>query len=165
MSKIHRPSLYALVLVFVTSTGVILAQTKKTVKTAADLPRFSYPLNQSASSYLKADDATFNVLAKKVETDVNSVLANYNISDKETLRELLAARLSAQLLRGDMKGALATSAQIRGLQDKPAAKLTSGLLTTALVKAQEQSGATSGSAFQEAFQKQFAAEINPLPWG
>jgi subtilisin family serine protease len=63
-----------------------------------------------------------------------------------------------------MKGALATSAQIRDLQDKPAAKLTSGLTTTALVKAQEESGATSGPAFEEAFQKQFAAEINALPW-
>jgi hypothetical protein len=63
-----------------------------------------------------------------------------------------------------MKDALATSAQIRDLQDKPAAKLTSGLTTTALVKAQEESGTTSGPASEEVFQKQFAAEINALPW-
>ena len=164
MSRMHRTPLYSLVLFCAVSAGVVLGQAKKTVNTAADLPRFSFPLDQPASSLLKADDATFNVLAKKVETDVNSVLADYNISDKETLRELLGARLSAQLLQGDMKDALATSAQIRDLQDKPAAKLTSGLMTSALVKAQEESGATSGPAFDQAFQKQFSARIDALPW-
>jgi hypothetical protein len=99
MSRMHRMPLYSLVLFCSVSTAVSLGQTKKTVNTAADLPRFSYPLNQPASSLLKADNATFNVLAKKVETDVDSVLADYNISDKETLRELLGARLSAQLLQ------------------------------------------------------------------
>lgn len=164
MSRMHRTPLYSLVLFCAVSNGVTLGQSKKTVSTAADLPRFSYPLTQPASSFLKADDATFNVLANKVETDVNSVLADYNISDKETLRELLGARLSAQMLQGDTKGALATSAQIRDLQDKPAAKLTSGLMTTAFVKANQETGATSGEAFDQAFQKYFGAEINALPW-
>ncbi len=164
MSRMPRMPLYSLVLFCAVSTGFSLGQAKKTVNTAADLPRFSFPLDQPASALLKADDATFNVLAKKVQADVNSVLADYNISDKETLRELLGARLDAQLLLGNMKDALATSAQIRDLQDKPAAKLTSGLMTTALVKAQEESGATSGPAFEEAFQKEFSAQINALPW-
>jgi hypothetical protein len=78
-----RIPLYSLVLFCAVSTGISLGQTKKTVNTAADLPRFSYPLTQPASSLLKADDATLNVLANKVEADVNSVLADYNISDKE----------------------------------------------------------------------------------
>lgn len=49
------------------------------------------------------------------------------------MRELLGARLRVQLLQRDMKDALATCAQIRDLQDKPAAKLNSGMMTTALV--------------------------------
>jgi subtilisin family serine protease len=164
MSRSHRTPLFSLVLFCVVSAGLSLGQGKKTVNTAADLPRFSFPLNQPASSFLKADDATFNVLAKKVEADVNSVLADYDISDKETQRELLGARLDAQLLQGNMKGALATSEKIRDLQDKPAAKLTSGMMTTALVKAQEVSGATSGPLFDQAFQKQLADKVNALPW-
>lgn len=91
-------------------------------------------------------------------------MADYNIADKETLRELLGARLSVELLQGDMKDVLATAAQIRDLQDKPAVKLTSGMMTTGLVEAQEESGATFGPAFDPAFQKQFAAKINTLPW-
>jgi subtilisin family serine protease len=159
-----RIPLYSLVLFCAVSAGVSLGQAKKTVNTAADLPRFSYPLSQPASTLLTSDDATFNPFASKVETDVNSVLADYTISDKETLRELLGARLSAQLLQGDMKDALDTSQQIRDLQDKPAAKLTSGLMTIAFVKANEASGATSGPAFDQAFQKHFVEEINALPW-
>ena len=49
MSRMHRTPLYSLVLFCAVSTGVCLAQAKKTVNTAADLPRFSYPLPQSAS--------------------------------------------------------------------------------------------------------------------
>jgi subtilisin family serine protease len=164
MSRMPRIPMYFLVLCCVLSAAVSHAQAKKTVNAETDLPRFSYPLSQPASTFLTSDDAAFNALANKVEADVNSVLADYNISDKETLRELLGARLDAQLLQGDLKGALATSTQIRDLQDKPAAKLTSGLMTTALVKANEETGATSGSAFDEAFQKHFAEEINALPW-
>lgn len=160
----RRMPLYSLALFCVVSVASSLGQTKKTVNTAADLPRFSYPLSQPASTLLNSDDATFNAFAQKVETDVNSVLSDYTIFDKETLRELLGARLSAQLLHGDMQGALATSQQIRDLQDKPAAKLTSGLTTVALVKAYQDSGASKGSAFDQAFQKHFAAEINALPW-
>jgi len=160
-----RVPLYSVVLLCAVSAGPILAQAKKVVHTAADLPRFSFPLNQPASQFLTADDATFNAFVKKVEADVNQVLSDYTITDKATLRELLATRLNAQLLQGDIQGALATSNRIRDLQTKPAAKLTSGLLTRAMAKAHQESGATSGPAYEQAFQKSFAAEIDALPWG
>ncbi|HEX4022764.1 MAG TPA: S8 family serine peptidase [Acidobacteriaceae bacterium] len=164
-----RRSLYSIVsfcvmLFCVVSAGFSRAQTKKTINTAADVPRFRYPLSEPASTLLTSDDATFNVLTRKVESDVNSVLSDYTIADKETQRELLGTRLAVQLLNGDMKGALATVQQVRDLQDKPAAKLTYGLMTTAMVKAYEDSGATTGPAYEQAFQKHFAEEINALPW-
>ena len=53
MSRMHRTPLYSLVLCCAISAGVGLGQTKKTVNTAADLPRFSYPLTQPASRYSK----------------------------------------------------------------------------------------------------------------
>lgn len=160
----NRIPLYSLVILCAVSTASSLGQAKKTVKTAADLPRFSYPLSQPASTLLTSDDATFNVLVRKVDADVNSVLSDYNISDTATLRELLGTRLNAQLLQGDMKGALATAQQVRDLQDKPAAKLTSGLMTIAMIKANQDSGAISGPAYDQAFQKHYAEEINALPW-
>ncbi len=164
MSKIRRMPLYTLVLFCAVSAGFSLGQTKKTVNTAADLPRFSYPLTQPASALLTSDDATFSAFARKVEADVNAVLSDYTISDKATLRELLGAKLDTQLLHGDMQGALATSHQIRDLQDKPEAKLTSGLMTVAMAKAHRDSGAIAGPAYDQAFQKHFADEIDALPW-
>ncbi len=154
--------LFALLLVAVTPS--LAAQSKKVVHSAADLPRFSYPLSEPASQFLLANDATFNAFVRKVEVDVNSVLADYTISDKATLRELLGARLDGQLLRGDMAGALATVEKIRDLQVKPAAKLTTGLMTEAMVKAYQETGKTKGPAYEKAFQKHFAKEIDALPW-
>jgi subtilisin family serine protease len=167
-NPMSRSSLYVFVVFCAFSAATSLGQTKKTVNTAADLPRFSFPLAEPASVLLVADDASFNIFAKQVGADVDSVLSGYNISDKETLRELLGARYQVQMLAGDAKGALATLDQIRDLQDKPAAKLTSGLTARAMAEAYEESGSGSGSgsgaAFEQAFQRHFSEAINALPW-
>ena len=148
----------------VAAASFLPAQSRKVINSAADLPRFSYPLSMPASQFLHADDATFNAFLSKVEADVNSVLSDYTISDKATLRQLLGTRLDGQLLNGDMTGALATVQQIRDLQVKPAAKLTSGLMTIAMVQACKDAGAITGPAYEEAFQKHFTQEIDALPW-
>jgi hypothetical protein len=137
---------------------------KKKVSSEADLPRFSYPMTGTASSLLMADDATFDAFARKVGADVNSVLADYAIEDKATLRELLGDRLNVQILTGDSDGATATLAQVRNLEEKPEAKMTSGLTTRSLLQARAQSGVASGAAFDKAFEKNFADAVNALPW-
>jgi hypothetical protein len=71
------------------------------------------------------------------------VLNDYDIQDRATLRSLLNVRASLQLLAGDDKGALATLAQIRDLEDKPDAKLLSGLRTKAMIAAHAETGQTS----------------------
>jgi subtilisin family serine protease len=164
MSAMSHIRLCTLVLFFAVSAGSGLGQAKKVVSTAADLPRFSYALSEPASQFLGADDATFNAFADKVDADVNSVLSDYTITDKETLRELLGARLNVQLLHGQMTDALATVNRIRDLEDKPDAKLTSGTFWIAIVQANQDSGASAGPAYEAAFQKRFAAEIDALPW-
>jgi subtilisin family serine protease len=140
-----------------------LAQ-KKVVKTEDDLPRFNYPISGTATELLQSDDATFNAFAAKVKTDVDSALNDYDIQDRATLRSLLNVRASLQLLAGDDKGALATLAQIRDLEDKPDAKLLSGLRTKAMIAAHAETGQTSGAAYEQAFARAYAASLEPLPW-
>ena len=140
-----------------------LAQ-KKVVKTEDDLPRFNYPISGTATELLQSDDATFNAFAAKVKTDVDSVLNGYDIQDHATLRSLLNVRLSLQLLANDDKGAIATLDQIRDLEDKPDAKLLSGMRTRAMIAARAATGQTSGPAYEAAFSKAYAAALNPLPW-
>ena len=116
---------FALLATLAISTAAI-AQ-KKVVKTEDDLPRFNYPIAGTATALLQSDDATFNAFAAKVKTDVDSVLTDYDIQDHATMRGLLNVRLALQLLANDDKAALATLPQLRDLEDKPDAKLLSGL--------------------------------------
>ncbi len=67
------------------------AQTaKKVVRTQNDLPRYSYPVSGTAGALLNADDATFAALAAKVRADVDRTLADYDIHDHASLRDLLS---------------------------------------------------------------------------
>ena len=140
------------------------AQEKKVVKTEADLPRFSYPLREAPSALLSADDATFLGFARKVGADVDSVLTGYTIEDRATLRGLLGCKANIDVLRGDWDGARSVTGQIRGLEDKPQAKLTDGLYVEAVAEAQHATHALSGPEFQSAFKAEYAKELNASPW-
>ncbi len=159
-------AIFCALLCALTAAGAIpgMGQAKKTVNTEADLPRFNFPLAMPASEFLSTDDATFNAFAKQVAAAVDSILSGYTIADKETLRNLLATRADVELLSGDAKGSLATLGQIRDLEEKPAAKLTAGLMMRALAQAYAETGTDGGPAFQQAFQTHFAEAVNALPW-
>jgi subtilisin family serine protease len=137
---------------------------KKIVSSEADLPRFNYAIPGTATQLLTSDDATFNTLAAKVRADVDSVLNDYQIQDHATLRSLLGVRLDLQLLANDDAAALATADRIRALQDKPDARLTSGLQLRAIIAARHTTGQKSGPAYEQAYAKAYAASLEPLPW-
>lgn len=160
-----KPALFTFFLL-VCAGGAISSpgQTKKTVNSQADLPRFNFALTQPASELLAANDAAFQPFAKQVEDAVDSVFSGYAITDKETQRELLGTKAELELLRGDSQDALTTLDEVRSLEEKPAAKLTSGLSLRVIAQACQETGAASGAAYQQAFQKDFSAAINALPW-
>jgi len=137
---------------------------KKRVNSDADLPRFTYPMTTPASEFFLDGDATFHPFLQKVSADLESVLSGYDIEDKATLRQLLDGRLNVQLLNGDSPDALKTLDALRDLQQKPEARATSGIIPRSIVQAAIDTGATSGAAFQSAFQKHYAETVNPLPW-
>ncbi len=137
---------------------------KKKVTSQSDLPRFTYPMDKPASELLQTDAATFDAFAAKVRADLETVFRDYDISDKATMRDLLFAKLSLQQLAGEYPEALATVKQIRDLEDKPSARLTSGLSTEAWLKVATETKSTSGPAFEQAFTKAYADSVNPLPW-
>jgi subtilisin family serine protease len=161
-------TLSALIAVFILSAPAppCFAQTaaKKVVKSEADLPRFNYQLTGTASDLVQSNDATFGAFADKVKADVGSVLTNYDIPDHASLRDLLGVDLDLQMLAGDNQGALETIAKLRAVEDKPDAKLMTGLATKAMIEAQRATGHVSGPDYVQAFQKAYAAEIKPLPW-
>jgi hypothetical protein len=137
---------------------------KKVVKSEDDMPRFNYPITGTATALLQSDDATFNVFALRVKTDIDSLLTAYEIQDHATLRGILNVRLSLQLLAGDDAATLATLEQLRDLEDKPDAKLLSGVRARAILEAHASTGQTSGAAFEAAYTKAYSAALAPLPW-
>jgi hypothetical protein len=111
------------------------ANSKKIVASQADLPRFNYPIKGSASDLLQSDDATFHAFVSKVRADLDSVFRDYEIGDKATLRLLLQAKLDLQQLAGENQAARETVASLRAEEEEPAARLTTGIFTSAVLNA------------------------------
>lgn len=130
----------------------------------SDLPRFSYHLDGKASALLEADDATFAVFAKSVRADLDKVLATYDIEDKSTMRSLLTEKQELQELAGDLSGALETVDAVKALEEKPSAKLTSGLDARARLQAAADTGGEAGAAYEKTFADRYRETIEPLPW-
>ena len=112
--------------------GGASAQGKKRIDKAADLPRFSYKLDGKIEDMVR-DDAKFKPFAATVRRDLESVLAQYDIEDRATLRQLLGELVQLDMLDGNYEAALARVAQVKALEDKPADKLLSGITTRAIV--------------------------------
>ena len=168
-SLVLRPLVLALSAALVTlaamSDASAQAPAKKPVNTLDDLPRYTYPVTGTATDLVKSDDQTFGVFAAKVRADVDSTLAQYDIQDHGEVRSLLTTRLLLQMLSGtEDQAALDTIAQIRALEDKPDAKLLSGLGSEALIKAHMATGQTSGAEFERVYAKTYADALAPLPW-
>jgi len=147
------------------SPVIVLAQVaKKPVNSEADLPRYSYPVTQSASALMQADAATFDPFAAKVLADIDATLNGYDIKDAATMRGLLGEKLEILTLQGKNEEALDLVRQVRNLQTKPDAKLTSGLRIEAILQARIETGQTSGDAFSASFQKHYTEAVNALPY-
>ncbi len=135
-----------------------------TVRSAADLPRFSYPIKVSATQLLESDDATFGSFAAQVHRDIEHTLDNYLIEDKSTLSELLNARLALQELAGEYAAGLKTVEALRALEQKPAAKLLTGQFAQVRLQSAIDAGTASGPAYEKAFRVRYAETIAPMPW-
>jgi subtilisin family serine protease len=156
----------ALAAAFLLAPAIASAQdaAKKKVASADDLPRFSYPVSGPPSVMLMADDATFNAFARRVAHDIDSVLRDYDIEDKATLRNLYETKLNFQMLINDNEAALATIQTLKDLQEKPESKAASGLLDRPLVEARIASNSAAGEAFEQAFHSKFQTSLNSVEW-
>lgn len=165
MKQLHGLLLCACSALMCWSSGVpAQSGAKKPVNSQTDLPRYSYPLSEPASTFVVADEAVFKAFTQRVLADVNATLNDYDIKDRATLRTELQLKLTAQDLLADNEAALATLASLREYQDKPDLRLTTGLAEEAVIKARKLSGAASGPAYQEAVARIYAEQVNALDW-
>ena len=140
------------------------AQEKKRIDKAADLPRFTYRVEGQLEDTIR-DNAKFAAFAKEYRGNVESVLAQYDIADKATLRNLLSSLIQLDYLEGRFDAALKGVATVRDLQDKPADKLLSGIQIKTYIDAQKQAGNATSDAYRQDVAKRLSATLDPLPFG
>jgi len=140
------------------------AQEKKKVKNLDELPRFSYPVEGSVVDLITSDDA-FDEFAAKVRSDIEGLLAEYEIDDAATLQGYYSVLSRLDLMDGDYESALARVKQIGDLEEKEAGKLMNGLFSKAWIAAH---GEVDPNADFEAFASAFTAHLGEtageLPW-
>jgi len=159
-----RTRLFALISAFAFAFAAnAIAQTKARIEKAADLPRFSYKVEGDVEDIVR-DDAKFARFAADVRRDAESVLRDYQIDDRATLRQLEGELAQLDYLDGKPDAALARLGRIRDLQDKPADKLMSGMQMRAIIGAQRKVGDRTSDAYRAAVGRLIGADLAPLPY-
>ncbi len=143
--------------------GGAAAQGKKRIEKAADLPRFSYKLDGKIEDMVR-DDAKFKPFAKDVRRDLESVLAQYEIDDKATLRQILGELAQLDMLDRNYEAALARVAQVKALEDKPADKLLSGITSRAIVAGVHANPDRASAAYRAAVAQSISGELAAMPY-
>lgn len=125
----------------------------------SDLPTHTYPMTAKPSVMVR-DPAAVAALAEAIERDIRSDLASYDIQDVTAVRRMHGNLLTIALLRGDHAEARKQVEIVRGMQEKPSARLTSGRIAEALIAAQE----GPAGAFDETARAQLQGVLETLPW-
>ena len=154
------------IFLFLASTVLVSAQTspKKIASTEADLPRFSYPVDGDVQHLLTIPMKDFLQLASPIHSDVDKTLREYEIQDHAAHRKLLQARLNLEIFSGENAAALQTLQQIRSLQDKPVARLASGLNEEAIAQARLGSADPAFQGCPSGYRAAYEKAVQALPW-
>ena len=139
-----------------------LAQKPK-ITSQDQLPRFSYPFTGNVTAVL-THDAVYEKLASAVRADLEKLLNDYEIEDRSTLQDILGTFLALEVHAGRSAAALERVAAIRRLDEKPAARLTGGLLSESIILTRQSGEFADEAAFRAAFKKTYAEKLAALPW-
>ncbi len=150
------------------SASTLTAQStslKQRITTEAELPRFSYPVAGTVQQLLEAPTPEFLKFAAPVRSDIESVLADYDIEDHATRLRMLNALLRMNLIAGDRdQQTLDMIQQVRALKDKPAEKLTSALEEEVYLRARMAGPITAPNSCPASYESLYRAALKPLPW-
>lgn len=138
------------------------AQEKKIITKAEDLPRHTYEVDVQSSIELIENDDKFKDLSTRVAEDIQNDLELYQIEDKTTLKNYYSTLLNLFILQNKNSEALELVEEIRALQEKPAAKLLTGISTVAMLEALDET--ENESDFKEVFSQKYREAIFALPW-
>jgi subtilisin family serine protease len=125
----------------------------------SDLPPHTYPIQGKASELIEKPQAILD-LAAIVEKNILADLGAYDIQDKTTLRRFHGTLLNIAMLRRDWDRARAEIEEVRSLQEKPADRLTTGLVATAIIAGSQ----VSPDQMKETVRATLDRELAALPY-
>lgn len=134
---------------------------RPTIDRLDDLPRYTYEVEGTLQELLE-DPAALDAFAKRVRADIESDLDTFDIRDRTTLIRLKSCVLDVALLTRELDAVPALIEDIRELEDKPAKKLTSGMLAGALTAAWR--GGVDPASVGEHVRSDLVAYLASLPW-
>lgn len=146
------------------AAALLPAQTpKKKITRAADVPQFSYPISGKVEDLLHSDEA-FAKLMAQIRHDVESILANYDIEEAATKRRLISTLARIDVLEGKDQDALRRLDDVQALEDKPAQKLTSGMVLRAMLEARAQYKDRNSPEYRRQVYKLVRQSLDAMPF-
>jgi hypothetical protein len=145
--------------------GCASQQTKKIKITKLDdLPQHTYPVKGKVSDMVTSEQQIMT-LAGQIRGNIEKDLATYEIDDPTTLQRMYGRLATIDMVEGRYQDALKRLDQVRVLEDKEAARLTSGLTTRAMIAARKEANPKSDMpAYKKAYQRILAEQVAKLPW-
>lgn len=140
-------------------TATAVAAEKIPITRLADLPTHVYSLPDKPS-VMVMDPAAVRALAEEIEADIRSDLDKYDIRDVTAVRRLHGTLLTIALLKRDDEAARELISVVRGMQEKPAAKLTSGRIAEAILAAR----AAPAAEYEPTLRASLESALAALPW-
>lgn len=139
------------------------AQDKKVIAAASDIPPLVVALPKKPSELVIEGGAPLDAIRDQVEAHAVMLLRDYDIQDKTTAKQMRSVLLQVAISENRWDDALRLIEEIRGLEDKPAARATSGLLSGSYARAAKAVGENS-PGFRDAFRAELEKAVAGLDW-
>jgi len=163
MIRLMRTRLVVLSACFLIPAVLLAQPPKRKITRAADVPVFQYSITGKVEDLVRSEDA-FRPFAAKVRANVESVLRDYEIDDAATKRGLIGTLVALDLLEGHDDAVRRGLDEIKALEEKPAAKALSGLITRAILEARRESADRNSPAYRKAVYTAVMRALDGLPF-
>ena len=153
----------ALALIFALGAGQAQAQDKKVIQSASDIPPIVIELPKKPSELVVQGGPELDAIKDKVEAHALGLLRDYDIKDAATAKQLRGVLVQVAMAENRFADVLRLSEEIRGLEEKAAAKSMVGLVSNAYARAAMAVGEDS-PRFRDAFKAELEKNVAALDW-
>lgn len=150
---------YKRALVIAPGHAAATARLKELATQPTDLPAHTYVIQGKPSEVVQRHEAVLT-LARQVETNLKADIETAGNGDKATLTRMYSSLMAIAMVKGDRAAARRYVELVRALQDNPAVKLLTGVITIPYMQAME----TPGPDFRATYRTLLSTRLASLPF-